>query len=616
MEKIPNTPQFRGGESLGRNASGASIGPALQRAGSTLSGIGGEMENRLLRLKKEENDAKLLEDRGEYEIGMAKFWAWTEQNQDTDQWEERLSSTFDEIEERITSKGGSNPYVDKHRGEMFTKQRAAGTVRTIAKGGMLKTQQIKQTYLNTSKRQALNGNYDGAIQTLRSLGETGLAHEATLEKEIIALEHEKVIGGFTGVSDEELSSTIKGLEKSKPKMMSKTDHVNLLRSMKSRERSMVLGELEKYSKKIEASPRPMSEETVRVLLEGSKVPKEDQERYVRGWQQSAVRAPLSGKDTLGYQKRLQDLRDYQNSDGYNVTDYVDKRNEILIDMEADGVRHRSPDMWGAMGRTSLESMERHHNAIQKAKESTTAKELSEHIGYMVEYDAKRQLYEAIDRGGGTDWWEGLFSGGDMGSKTSTLMENKFEEDMKKWLGSYDFNQPEAQIRKDMDRKIQQWFYNETRDKVVPRAGASAADLNSSMSKVATPLKGLNAAFVSEGQRAGVDPRFLAAISMFETANGTSSAFRNKNNAMGVSNSKGPIRFANTTASVARMARVLANTSGPYRNANTLKEIAAVYAPVGAGNDVHGTNHHWASGVAKHLKELGVEDPYSLTLIKR
>jgi len=111
-------------------------------------------------------------------------------------------------------------------------------------------------------------------------------------------------------------------------------------------------------------------------------------------------------------------------------------------------------------------------------------------------------------------------------------------------------------------------------------------------------------FVKEGLKYGIDPRFLVAISKLETASGKSSAFVNKKNAMGVSNSKGPISFSSVEDSISRMARVLASKSGPYRNANTIQEIAAIYAPPGAGNDPKGTNGYWATGVSKFYAELG------------
>lgn len=118
------------------------------------------------------------------------------------------------------------------------------------------------------------------------------------------------------------------------------------------------------------------------------------------------------------------------------------------------------------------------------------------------------------------------------------------------------------------------------------------------------LKPLAATFTAEADKHGLDPRFLAAISMHETANGTSSAFRNKNNAMGVSNSSGPISFADSADSIARMARVLASGNGPYKSARTVAEIAKIYAPAGADNDPGDLNKYWTNSVSKYLRQLG------------
>ena len=120
-----------------------------------------------------------------------------------------------------------------------------------------------------------------------------------------------------------------------------------------------------------------------------------------------------------------------------------------------------------------------------------------------------------------------------------------------------------------------------------------------------PLAPLREAFVAEGMRHNIDPRFLAAISMHETAAGTSSAYRTKNNAMGVSNSTGPISFQDSRESIARMARLLGSlSSGPYKNARTIADIGRIYAPPGAGNDPGNLNPHWAAGVAKYYQALG------------
>jgi hypothetical protein len=123
-------------------------------------------------------------------------------------------------------------------------------------------------------------------------------------------------------------------------------------------------------------------------------------------------------------------------------------------------------------------------------------------------------------------------------------------------------------------------------------------------KLPGPLQRHAGAFDHYGKKYGVDPKFLAAISMLETGKGTSSAFRNKNNAMGVSNRSGPIAFSSVDQSIERMARVLAKKDGPYAGKRTIGQIAGVYCPVGAGNDVNGTNHHWPSMVTKFYGQLG------------
>ena len=119
-----------------------------------------------------------------------------------------------------------------------------------------------------------------------------------------------------------------------------------------------------------------------------------------------------------------------------------------------------------------------------------------------------------------------------------------------------------------------------------------------------PLKGLANDFVAAGKKYNIDPRFLAAISMLETGNGTSSAFRNKNNAMGVSNRSGPIRFKNKADGIYKMAKTLANPNGYYKGATTINKIGRIYAPPGAGNDPNGTNGYWPRGVSKFYRQLG------------
>ena len=148
------------------------------------------------------------------------------------------------------------------------------------------------------------------------------------------------------------------------------------------------------------------------------------------------------------------------------------------------------------------------------------------------------------------------------------------------------------------------------DNVKKKSREPAVDLQSSLPK---PLKPYAKTFEEEGRKHGLDPAFLASIAMLETGGGTSSAFRNKRNAMGVSNSKGPISFKRVEDSIARMARVLANPKGPYRGATTIPQIGAVYAPPGAGNDPRKTNSYWPTGVSKFYRQLGGNPALSVYL---
>ncbi|MDX2011537.1 MAG: peptidoglycan-binding protein [Myxococcaceae bacterium] len=134
------------------------------------------------------------------------------------------------------------------------------------------------------------------------------------------------------------------------------------------------------------------------------------------------------------------------------------------------------------------------------------------------------------------------------------------------------------------------------------------DVDESRLRDALPpqAKHLAPAFLEAARKHDLDPRVLVAISKFETGNWTSAAFRNKNNAMGVSNSRGPIAFARAEESIERMARVLANPRGPYRNATTIGQVGAIYAPVGASNDPNGTNGYWPRSVARLTDELARE----------
>lgn len=138
------------------------------------------------------------------------------------------------------------------------------------------------------------------------------------------------------------------------------------------------------------------------------------------------------------------------------------------------------------------------------------------------------------------------------------------------------------------------------DKVAP---VKKADDGSTSYNLPAPLKAYEGTFLEAAKLNNLDPAFLMAVAMHETGGGTSSAFKVKRNAMGVSNSSGPISFEKVEDSIFRQAKTLANPNGPYKGARTIAEIGAVYAPSNADNDPKDLNKFWPNGVAKFYKEL-------------
>jgi hypothetical protein len=115
------------------------------------------------------------------------------------------------------------------------------------------------------------------------------------------------------------------------------------------------------------------------------------------------------------------------------------------------------------------------------------------------------------------------------------------------------------------------------------------------------------AFVDAGEKYNVDPLLLTAISKHETGSWTSSAFRNKNNAMGVSNSRGPVHMASREASIDKMASLIGSTtSGPYKDADTFRDLWSIYAPGpatgqgGISNDPTNLNQHWGPSIVNNI----------------
>lgn len=121
-------------------------------------------------------------------------------------------------------------------------------------------------------------------------------------------------------------------------------------------------------------------------------------------------------------------------------------------------------------------------------------------------------------------------------------------------------------------------------------------------KLPAPLAAYAATFEEAARRNNLNPYALAAIAMHETGGGTSKAFREKRNAMGISDATGPREMASVEDSINMMADILA---GPRyaRAGGNLEQIGSIYAPPGADNDPRGLNRFWTSGVTANYLRL-------------
>lgn len=132
------------------------------------------------------------------------------------------------------------------------------------------------------------------------------------------------------------------------------------------------------------------------------------------------------------------------------------------------------------------------------------------------------------------------------------------------------------------------------------SSVTADQLNS---KFKGALYGHGQDFIDAGQKYGIDPAFLAAISMHETGNGSSNAINRQNNVAGMMGKNGLMSFDSIQDGINAEA---ANLVKLYINDGLLtpEQIQKRYAPVGAANDPNGLNSDWLNGVVQFWKQLG------------
>ena len=138
------------------------------------------------------------------------------------------------------------------------------------------------------------------------------------------------------------------------------------------------------------------------------------------------------------------------------------------------------------------------------------------------------------------------------------------------------------------------------------------------SKIKKPMTDLKDTFETIGAKYKIHPAFLMAIATVETGHGSSSAFKNKKNAMGVTINDKVQTFDKVEDSIEMMAKKLSSKTGPYKGLFTIDEIAAKYAPSNASkkNDPNQTNSQWPGLVKKLMKQLGVTDADTIKVLSR
>ncbi len=143
--------------------------------------------------------------------------------------------------------------------------------------------------------------------------------------------------------------------------------------------------------------------------------------------------------------------------------------------------------------------------------------------------------------------------------------------------------------------------NERSPAVTGDSAVLAQQINGYLASKFSPLTGLGAVFVSEGEAVGLDPRLIVAIAGSETSFGTYGPSQTIHNPFGM----GPgIVYPSWSDAIRGAAQ---NLGGPlYAGAGllTIPAIQGRWAPHGASNDPSNLNSNWTRNVGIYYAELG------------
>ncbi len=112
-------------------------------------------------------------------------------------------------------------------------------------------------------------------------------------------------------------------------------------------------------------------------------------------------------------------------------------------------------------------------------------------------------------------------------------------------------------------------------------------------------------FLEVAEKAGIDPVLMLAISIHETARGTSDALVFRNNPGGLMNPDGSglMRFDTLDKGIESMGKTLHNRI-IKDGLITIEDLGSVYAPLDAANDPNGLNQYWVPNVNDYINQLG------------
>lgn len=136
----------------------------------------------------------------------------------------------------------------------------------------------------------------------------------------------------------------------------------------------------------------------------------------------------------------------------------------------------------------------------------------------------------------------------------------------------------------------------------PLHGYTPVDVNKLRDALPPQAKHLAQTFNDIAQKYDLNTASLVGLSQHESAGWTSNAFRNKNNAMGISDRHGPIHMSSHAASIEDIAKKMTNPKHDFGKAKTIGDLGPSYAPIGADNDPKGLNKDWVPGVSRMADE--------------